>query len=125
MKAHLVDTNPPLVLTATVSRDERRRLEAFLKRAGFEVRGVEEAGDVDGEIARHPGSTVLIIDSGLLAMSHDPQWRRLRQRQPGLGAIVRTLIAADPGIERADEGTFLAHPDQREGLVTAIRALEG
>jgi hypothetical protein len=112
-----------LVLTATVSRGDRRALELVLKEAGFEVRGVDGAGDADTELSSHSGRCVLVIDSGLLNMAHDAQWRFLRERHPELCAVVRCLIPEGQGIQAAERRTLLVHPDHGEDLLEAVRRL--
>jgi hypothetical protein len=87
------------------------------------VRAADGAGDAAAEIAGHPGTSVLVIDSGLLHMPHDAQWRLLRARHPSLGVVVRCLIASSPGLEEEDAGTFRVHPDHRQGLLRAVRIL--
>ncbi|MDH3685608.1 MAG: hypothetical protein OEP95_05250 [Myxococcales bacterium] len=114
---------PPLVLTASVSHGERRSLESTFKDAGLEAHGVDRANDADGEIAGHDGPSVLVIDSGLLEMPHDAQWRDLRKRHADLGAVVRCLVRGNPGAERTNERTFHVHPDHLEELISAIRTL--
>ena len=113
----------PLVLAASVSAQEQRRVESMLKDAGFEVRRVHGADDAEDEISGHDGSCVLVVDSGLLEMRHNDEWRGLRARHPELGTVVRCLIKMDPGIQRKEPGTFLVHPDHSEGLLQALRAL--
>jgi DNA-binding response OmpR family regulator len=114
---------PPLVLTASVSPHDGRWVESTLERAGFQVRLVDDAEAAHGAISGRDGGYVLVIDSGLLEMPHDAQWRLLRARHPRLGAVVRCLIGADPGIRRAEGRTFHVHPDCGEGLLQAVRAL--
>jgi hypothetical protein len=113
----------PLVLAATVAADERRWLEWTLKKGGFDVRGVHDAVDADGEVSLHAGRCVLIIDSGLLVMAHDSQWRVLRARHPSLGVVIRCLINGHSGIRQAEERTFEVHPDNGAALLDAVRAL--
>jgi len=115
---------PTLVLAAVVSSDEGRMLEKNLKREGFEVRRVDDARDAETEFSSHVGSSVLVIDSGLLLMPHDGQWRGLRERQPSLGAVVRSLLRHYPIHAVDGERTLLVHPDDHDGLVRSIRELE-
>jgi hypothetical protein len=118
------ELTPPLVLASSVSLCERRALESLLKPAGFEVRGVECADEARDEISGHGGGAcVLVIDSGLLVMKEDAQWRLFRALTPDLGTVIRCWIHRDPGIERADPRTFLVHPDDERGLVKAVRTL--
>jgi hypothetical protein len=119
-----MNPQPTLVLFATVSRADGRGLEAFLKEGGFEVRGVEDALGADREVGSHGGASVLLIDSGFLLMPRDSQWRRLRARRPSLGAVVRALGGCNALVQRPEARTFLVHPDDRDGMVQAIRALE-
>jgi hypothetical protein len=113
----------PLVLVASVSRSDRHALEKLFGDARFEVRSIEAAGDADGAVSGHGGPCALVIDAGLLGMTHDGQWRSLRQRHPDLGVVIRCLIGSDRGLQRMDPRTFLVHPDYDEGLVEAARAL--
>jgi hypothetical protein len=66
--------------------------------------------------------TVLVIDAGLLEMTHDPQWRLLRTQHPRLAMVVRCLIPQDRGFREQGESTFLVHPDDDQGMCRAIRA---
>lgn len=113
----------PLVLTANVSAVDRQWIAKTFEDAGFDVLGVEAAKDVDAHLARHRRRCVLVIDSGLLGMPHDDQWRLLRTRHPDLGAVVRCWIGKEPGMRRTEERTFLVHPDDGGGLLLAARAL--
>jgi hypothetical protein len=113
----------PLVLAASVSATDRRSLEKLLIDARFEAQGIDGARDADGAISRHGGPWVLVIDAGLLGMTHDGQWRLLRERHPTLGVVVRCLVDRNLGPQRMDGHTFLVHPDHDEGLVKAVRAL--
>lgn len=113
----------PLVLATSVSLGERRALERAFRSAGFDVRTVACADDASNEISNHDGSCVLVIDSGLLEMSDDAQWRLLRAHNPGLGLVIRCWIQREPGVERTEARTFLVHPDHAEGLFEAVRSL--
>ena len=112
-----------LVLTANVSRRDRVQIERRLAREGFACRGVDDAARADDEISDQDGDCILIIDSGLLEMVHDAQWRMLLARHPQLRTVIRCLIAEDPGVERTDDHTYLVHPDAGEGLLEAVLAL--
>jgi CheY-like chemotaxis protein len=114
---------PLLVLAASVSAADRHSIERMLKDRGFDVRAVAGAEEAEDEITGHVGPCVLVVDSGLLAMVHDGAWRDVRARHPGLGTVVRCLIARDPGVQRSAERAFLVHPDCDEGLLEAVRAL--
>jgi hypothetical protein len=112
----------PLVLVASVSAYERHRLELVLKRTGSTLCAVADAAEARRAHDGHDGVCVLVIDSGLLEMDHDPQWRELRSRHPELGAVVRCLFAGG-GIRRRDGNTLLVHPDDEEAAREAIRVL--
>lgn len=115
--------DPPLVLIAAVSSHERRIVESSLTKTGFTTLAVDDAEDAATELAANGASWVLVIDSGLLEAPHDSQWRVLRARHPGLGAVVRCLIPRANGSLRTDGKTFLVHPDDDEGMRQAVRAL--
>jgi DNA-binding NtrC family response regulator len=121
--AGLQRNGKPLVLAATASADEGRRLSSTLKEAGFEVRCIDGAEDAEIEIGSQAGPCVLVIDSGLLEMHHDDQWRVLGTRHPGLATVVRCWIKRNPGFQRREACKFLVHPDDGESLLRAIRAL--
>jgi hypothetical protein len=110
----------PLVLIASASLHERRLVESTLERSGFTPVGVDDAEEAGRELAANGASGVLVIDSGLLEAAHDSQWRQLRTRHPGLGAVVRCLI---PRVDGRDRSTLLVHPDDDEGLRRAVRML--
>lgn len=114
-----------LVLAATVSSQEGRLIARTLKEEGLDARVVIDAEDADAEISAHPGPCVLVLDSGLLQMPRNEGWRTLGDGHGRLGIVVRCLIDRDPGLERTKERTFLVHPDNREGLLEAIRTLGG
>jgi CheY-like chemotaxis protein len=115
--------DPPLVLIAGVSPHERRIVESSLKKTGFTTVAVDDAEDAATELAANGTSCLLVIDSGLLEATHDSQWRVLRARHPGLGAVVRCLIPRAKGSLRTDGKTFLVHPDDDEGMRQAVRVL--
>lgn len=115
--------DPPLVLIAGVSLHERRIVESTLKKTGFTTVAVDDAEDAGRELSANGGSAVLVIDSGLLEAAHDSQWRQLRTRHPGLGAVVRCLIPRAIGVQRTDGNTLLIHPDDDEGLREAVGVL--
>ena len=110
-----------LVLAASISADDRCSIERLLKGEGFEARAVARAEEAENEISGHGGPCVLVVDSGLLA--NDGPWRDVHARHPGLGTVVRCLIARDPGIQRSAERAFLVHPDCNKGLLEAVRSL--
>jgi CelD/BcsL family acetyltransferase involved in cellulose biosynthesis len=112
-----------LVLIAGVSLHERRMVESTLKKSGLTTVAVEDAEDAARELSAKGVWGVLVIDSGLLQAAHDPQWRQLRSRHPGLGAAVRCLIPRDKASRRTDGNTLLVHPDDEEGLREAVRVL--
>ena len=113
----------PLVLTASASADERHRLAAALEEGGFEIRLVDEAEKADAEIRDHPGVCVLVIDSGLLEMHHDGQWRSLCERNPTLATVVRCWAPKNPAVRSKERRQLRVHPDDPEGLLNAIRSL--
>jgi DNA-binding NtrC family response regulator len=112
----------PLVLTASASADERHRLAAALKEGGFEVRVVDLAEEAEAEIRGHPGASVLVIDSGLLEMHHDGQWRGLCERHPSLATVVRCWAPKNPAVRSKERRQLRVHPDDPEGLLNAIRS---
>jgi hypothetical protein len=83
---------------------------------------VENAEEAARACAAHNGASILVIDSGLLEMTHDPQWRALRARHPQLGTVVRCLTPRDR-VRRANGSTFLVHPDDHDGIRQAVAAL--
>jgi hypothetical protein len=115
--------NGLLVLAASASPYESRSLERVLGSAGFPVRGVMCANDAGDEVSHHRGSCVLVIDSGLLEMDFDPQWRLFRDSNPELGTVIRSWIEREPGIRQTQPRTFVVHPDHRDGLLDAVRKL--
>lgn len=117
-----MNAETPVILIASASAYEQDRLGLDLEKTGWNLRGVEDAEEAARACAAHNGASVLVIDSGLLEMAHDPQWRVLRTRQPQLGAVVRCWIPRD-GIKRANDRTFLVHPDDHDGICEAIAAL--
>lgn len=119
-----MSTKTPMVLIASVSAYERHRLELALKRTGWTLCVTPTAEEASRAYAAHDGSSVLVIDSGLLEMAHDPQWRVLRSDLPELGAVVRCLIPGG-GIQRSNGNTFLVHPDDGDAICHAIRLLDG
>jgi len=118
-----MERTPPLILAATVSNNERLELEKALKEAGFEVRGILDAKDAVHEIAAHRGTCVLVMDGSLLLIPNDGQWRRLRERNPSVGAVIRSLISKKHDIQHRDGTTILVHPDRPEMVVRAVRSL--
>jgi hypothetical protein len=115
--------NGLLVLAASTSPYESRSLERTLGFAGFAVRAVRCANDAGDALSQCLGDCVLVIDSGLLEMDFDPQWRVLRASNPELGTVIRCWIARDPGIRQIQPRTFVVHPDCRDGLLDAVRKL--
>jgi hypothetical protein len=112
-----------LIMIAGVSLYERCIVESVLKNTGFTAVAVQDAEDAERELAACGASGVLVIDSGLLEAAHDPQWRQLRIRHPGLGTAVRCLVPQAKGIQRQSQGTFLVDPDDDEGLREAVGVL--
>jgi hypothetical protein len=117
-----MNAEAPVVLIASASAYERHRLELSLKKTIWNLCGVEDAEEAARACAAHNGACILVIDSGLLEMTHDPQWRVLRTRQPQLGAVVRCLLPED-GVRRVNGSTFLVHPDDHDGICQAVAAL--
>jgi hypothetical protein len=114
----------PVVLIASVSRGERRLVEACLKRTGFDLLAVDAAADASAELtARGAAPAALVIDAGLLEARHDGQWRQLRTRHPALGAVIRCLMPRADGSLRSDDRTFRVPPDDDAGLRQAVEAL--
>jgi hypothetical protein len=115
--------DPPLVLIAGVSLHERRIVQATLEKTGFTAVVVDVAEDAARELSANGASGVLVIDSGLLQAAHDSQWRELRTRNPGLGAVVRCLVPRANASRRTNGSTLLVHPDDDEGLRQAVGLL--
>jgi CheY-like chemotaxis protein len=115
--------NGLLVLAAGASPYESRSLERMLGSAGFPVRAVTCANDACDEVSQHRGHCVLVIDSGLLEMDFDAQWRLFRASNPELGTVIRCWIERDPGIRQTQPRTFVVHPDHGDGLLDAVRKL--
>lgn len=116
----------PLVLIASVSPSDGQALEVAFKELGWDRVLVHDAADAADQIDDRGRPAVLVIDSGLLEMAHDPQWRMLRVNNPELGTVVRCLVSCrgrDAAPVRSDEATFHAHPDDLEGLCHAVRTL--
>lgn len=113
----------PVVLTASVSNGDCERFASTLSEAGFVVRSVDSAAAVNDQLTGCPGSCVLVIDSGLLEMSHDAQWRRLRSSNPDLGTVVHSLIDSNGGTSIKKGRTILVHPDHPERLLKAVQSL--
>jgi hypothetical protein len=115
--------NGLLVLAASASSYESRCLERMLGSAGFPVLAVTCANDACDEVSHRRGLCVLVIDSGLLEMDFDPQWRVFRASNPELGTVIRCWIERDPGIRQTEPRTFVVHPDHGDGLLDAVRKL--
>jgi hypothetical protein len=114
----------PVVLIASVSRGERRLVEACLKRTGFDLLAVDAAVDAAAELAaRGAAPAALVIDAGLLEARHDCQWRLLRTQHPALGAVIRCLMPRTAGSLRGGDGTFWVSPDDEAGLRRAVQDL--
>jgi hypothetical protein len=116
-------SNGLLVLAASASHYETRCLEQMLGCAGLSSCAVKSAKAACYEVSHHDGHCVLVIDSGLLDMNFDPQWRLFRADNPELGTVIRCLIERVPGIQRTQERTFVVHPDYGDGLLDAVRKL--
>jgi hypothetical protein len=117
-------SDSPLVLIASASPHERRVVGSSLKETGFTILAVDDAEDAGREVVSANGfSCVLVIDSGLLEVCHDSQWRDFRVRHPGLGTVLRCLIPRDSGIQRTESRTFVVHPGDLDGMQQAVRVL--
>ncbi len=114
---------PPIVLIASVSLHERRKVEAALKQTGFTCLGMDDARGAERELDAMDDPAVLVIDAGLLEAAHDAQWRELRLRRPELGAVVRRLVPDQKSVERWDSRTLVVPPGDAEGLRTAVDLL--
>ena len=112
-----------LVLAASASLYESSGLERVLGSAGFRVHAVTCADDAGDQVSQHRGYCVLVIDSGLLEMDFDPQWRLFCGSNPELGTVIRSWIERDPGIRQTQARTFVVHPDHGDGLLDAVRKL--
>lgn len=117
-----VSLNGVCILIASVSALDRRRLERALGETDASLHPVDDAEQARRLSAGRERECVLVIDAGLLDMPRDGQWRALRDRQGGLGFVVRCLVA--PGaMRRVAENTFHVHPDDHAGLREAVRLL--
>ncbi len=111
------------VLIACVSPQEGCLLESSLAKTGWSVLRVDDAGHAVRELDGGEQLAVLVIDGGLLEMTHDAQWRVLLEGCPRLGVVVRCLAPrADPPRAR-DESTFEVHPDDLDGIRRTVRRL--
>jgi len=113
----------PVVLIASVSPHDGRLLEGALKKTGWTLLRVGDAGDAARELDGGERRAVLVIDAGLLEMAHDTQWRDLRSRHPELGTVVRCLFSRPQPIHSAGARTFEVHPDDVQGMCAAVRSL--
>ncbi len=122
----------PVVLIASVSPDDGLRLETKLNGSGWDLQQVGNAHDAARRLNGNGNGAVLVIDSGLLEMAHDGQWRELQRRYPNLGTVVRCLLplaktGAEPAIRKSGRtngsSTFRVHPDDAEGVGQAVRSL--
>lgn len=111
-----------LVLIASASTHEWDRLQPCLDGNRWRVRRVEKALEAHHACQEEEEPPVLVIDSGLLGMTRDPQWRELREQHPDLGLVIRCLLPRAEG-RRPEKRTFLVDPDDAEGLCRAIRVL--
>lgn len=89
--------------------------------AGWRLVALTRAEQAGRHCAERTGSLVLVIDSGMLHTPADGQWRELRMRHPDLGTVIRCLV---PEARRADDHTFLVHPDDHTEIRRAIRTLQ-
>jgi hypothetical protein len=118
-----MDGFPPIILIASVSLHERRRVEAMLKATGFTTVGVGDAREAERELEAMEGTALLVIDAGLLEATHDAQWRDLRLRRPELGAVVRRVVPDQKSVQRWDSHTLVVPPGEAEGLQSAVDLL--
>lgn len=112
----------PLVLVATASPYEWERLEPRLDAKRWVLRRVEKAIDAHQACHDEEAPPVLVIDSGLLGMARDPQWRELPAAHPEMGLVVRCLLPRGES-QRVDDRTFHVDPDDGESLCRAVRVL--
>jgi hypothetical protein len=108
-----------MILIASASAYERRRLRRELAETSWLLEDVNSAD----EAARFFGdgkTLILLIDGGLLLETASPEWRRLRERYPKIGAVVRSLAPRGSGIIRDDPFTILVDPGNRDGLREAL-----
>ena len=110
----------PQVLIASVSRHEGRALEASLERHGCSVLMVDDADHAARELDHGGHLGVLVIDAGLLEMTHDAQWRVLATRHPQLGLVVRCLAPRREQPRRGIITRFEVHPDDVETICWAV-----
>jgi len=110
----------PMIVVATVSTYEVRLLEPTLKLTGLDVTFVHTACEAEALLTDPGLFCVLVVDSGLLEAPSDPEWRELRERHPGVGMLVRSLVR-EPANRPGDAWACEVHPDDRRGLLRAIR----
>ncbi len=114
----------PVLLIASVSAYEAELLELSLRPAGWDLVRVHGADEAARLLARcRERAPVLVIDSGVLEMPHDGQWRELRALFPELGTIVRCLLPQRGIREPRDGRTLEVHPDDVDGIRAAVRGL--
>ena len=115
---------PPVILIASASAYERRRIRGKVAPTGWLVQDVSSAEEAARFCDGNRKAVILLIDGGLLAQTASPEWRAMRERYPEVGAVVRSLIPRGGGILRPDPFTILVHPEDSEGLQEALRLLK-
>ena len=113
----------PVVLIASVSAHESRLLERSLESTGWTLLRVADAAEAHRRIEGGAGRAVLVIDAGLLATDHEPQWRALQSKHLQLGTVVRCLNPRWSSPPQADGRMFQVHPDDALGMRQAIQFL--
>ena len=113
----------PVVLIASVSPHESRLVERALSQSGWTLLPVDDAGRATRALDGGERNTVLVIDSGLLEMAHDSQWRVLRAHHPELRTVVRCLTPRTRSLESGDGRTLRVHPDDLQAMREGIRWL--
>jgi hypothetical protein len=113
----------PVVIVASASHYERLRTEYELEKTGRSVCCVTDTMAAESLVSENGGTSILVIDSGLLEAAHDAQWRELRGRHPELAAVVRCLVPRHE-IQRADRNTLLVHPSNIPGICAALDLLD-
>ena len=113
----------PIVLVASVSREEGRRIERELARAGWTVLPVDDADQAARHLNGAGPNGALVIDAGLLQMAHDAQWRVFRAGHPELGTVVRSFVAGEQPRRGEDDRTLHVRPDDFGAMCRAVRRL--
>lgn len=111
------------VLIASVSPQEDGLLETSLARTGWSVLRVDDAEQAARELNGGEHPSVLVIDAGLLQMSHDGQWRTLLAGCSQLGVVVRCLAPRAEQPRAGNGSTFQVHPDDVDAICRTVRRL--